>query len=106
VSARGELINPHPVPCHLSGLCYEYIQPHELLLSASSGNNSFGADQLERQVTLPSLNIPACLLKTIFSGVGGEVSFFCVVKENVPVSLRIVIKLLYFHMQLMYLYVT
>jgi hypothetical protein len=29
-----------------------------------------------------------------------------VVKENVPVSLRIVIKLLYFHMQLMYLYVT
>jgi hypothetical protein len=75
VSARCELINPHPVPCHLSRSCYDYVHPHELLLSASSGNNRIGADQLERQVTLSALNIPACLLKTIFfPGRGGGVS--------------------------------
>jgi len=98
VSARGELINPRPVPCHFSWLWYDYFNPHELLLSASSGNNGIGADQLERQVTLSALNIPACLLKTIFSP--------RVVKENVTVSLRIIIKLVYFQMQLVYLYVT
>jgi hypothetical protein len=51
------------------------------------------------------------VVSVFFSGTAGvcfasEVSFCCVVKENVTLSLRIAIKLLYFDMQLMYLYVT